>query len=566
MHDQRKRVRPSSANVHGPGVGEGTFLNESLSTGAGSRAYKLYVPRGYSRSTPTPLLVALHGCTQDAANFAAGTRFNLLADTHNFLVLYPEQSATSHPNKCWTWYHPHNQVRGSGEPALLAALVDSIKSKYTIDSNRVFITGMSAGAAMAVIVAVCYPDYFAAVGVHSGLEYKAASDLSNAHMAMMQGGPDPVLQGKLAYQSAGSAARVLPVIVFHGKSDTTVHPINGDQVIQQFAKTAAYADNSITNNANKAIPSSTHRSQVPNGHSYTVYNYENKGQVLLQKYLIDNMGHAWSGGNKMPPATFTDPKGPDASTLMWNFFASHPKVASTSTFTSRTTTRPRSQESDDIIEGVFRFVDEPMPSKSSSTTATLTPTVVISSSKRSSAQAVTVTLSAIANESGYVMNNFPYPGDLSAGILASTPQYGIVSFDTSHIPANATLESVTLKITRNYASAGNAYGKLGSLVADIKGGSGFSGSPALQGTDGTASADANTVCTMSLASVPGVTAQGNVAPSAFRYINRVGRTQLRFRFTVASVNSYGTDYVGFCGGEMRNIEGNRPLMVITYRE
>src|SRR5437667_617192 len=109
MHNRREWAQPmaNSANVHS-GHG-GIFLSGTFE---GSRPYKLYIPRGYSNGTPVPLLVALHGCTQDPDNFAAGTRFNMLADTYNFLVLYPQQARKNHITRCWTWYERGSQELG----------------------------------------------------------------------------------------------------------------------------------------------------------------------------------------------------------------------------------------------------------------------------------------------------------------------------------------------------------------------------------------------------------------------------------------------------------------------
>jgi poly(hydroxyalkanoate) depolymerase family esterase len=327
MHTSGKFARLWAAASRFFQVHRGTFHSDTFFQSAGARLYKLYVPRNYTHGRPTPLLVALHGCTQDPDSFAAGTRFNMLADQYTFLVLYPQQDSSDNAGKCWNWFISANQARGRGEPALLAGMIDHIASHYSVDPDRVFIAGMSAGAAIAVIMGACYPDYFAAIGVHSGLEYKGATDLVGAQIAMSRGGPDPALQGKLAYLSAGSAARVLPVIVFHGTRDESVAPINGDQVIQQFVSTDDYADDGIANNSVSASPSSINIGQVPNGYSYTVSTYIYQGHVLLQHYTIDGMGHAWSGGSTAPPATFTDPGGPDASSIMWNFFADHPKKA-----------------------------------------------------------------------------------------------------------------------------------------------------------------------------------------------------------------------------------------------
>jgi poly(hydroxyalkanoate) depolymerase family esterase len=324
-----QKERSQAASVVEKGTGE--FLSGTFSNSAGVRPYKLYIPAGYSPATPAPLLVALHGCTQDPDNFATGTRFNMLADRHTFLVLYPQQTRAHQPRKCWGWYSPVNQKRGSGEPAILAGLIDDVLSRYTLDENRIFITGMSAGAAMAVIMGACYPDYFAAVGVHSGLEFRAAHDLISAASAQIRGGPDPDAQGELAYLSAGEAARVMPVIVFQGNKDYRVYPINSDQVIQQFARANDYADDGLANNSISSVPNHLQTVLVPGGYSYTIYTYKHRDRVLMQMYNIDDLGHAWSGGSSTPPATYTDPKGPDASSIMWDFFTAHPKATDTLT-------------------------------------------------------------------------------------------------------------------------------------------------------------------------------------------------------------------------------------------
>lgn len=523
----------------------GNFISGTYNGSAGTRPYKLYIPSSYTSGTAMPLLVALHGCTQNPDNFAAGTRFNSLADTYGFLVLYPQQTSTYNSSSCWNWFDPSHQSRGSGEPAIIAGMVDYVKSNYTVDANRVFVTGMSAGAAMSAIMGACYPDYFAAIGVHSGLEYKAATSLTGASSAQMSGGPNPDTQGQLAYQCAGSAARVLPVIVFQGNSDFTVYPVNGDQVIQQFAQTDDYADDGSDNNTITATATSSQTGQVSGGYSYTVYNYNYNGQLLLQKYKIDTMGHAWSGGSTASPATFTDPKGPDASTIMWNFFASHPKAGTSPTPTPAPTATPTPTPTP----------GGPTPTPTPAPTPTPTPTP---------GQPVTVTLTSVGAEDGYVMNNFAYANDLSVGSSAGAQQFGFLSFDTSTIPAGATVTGATLKLVRNYASAGNAFGNLGSLVADIKGGSGFSGSTALQGGDASAAADASAICTLSAATSAGAISQGSLTTGAFQYINRGGKTQFRLRFTIARASTYGTDYVGFYAGEAVTA-ANRPVLVITYQ-
>src|SRR5579859_1218868 len=441
----------ASANV---ARGSGSFLSGTFSNSSGSRPYMLYIPTNYAQGTALPLLVVLHGCTQDPNNIATGTRFNTLADQYNFIVLYPQQTSTYNNLSCWNWFVPADQNRGSGEPDIIAGMVNMVKSNYTVDNNRVYVTGISAGAAMSVIMGACYPDVFAAIGVHSGLEYKSATDTSSATTAESQGGPAPETSGTNANACAGSTARVLPVIVFQGTSDYTVYPVNASQVISSFAE----ADDLAASNDNNTISDnvdSTQNGSVPNGYSYTITTSNYNGNPLLVKYLVSGMGHAWSGGSTASPATYTDAKGPDASTIMWNFFAANPKSGGAPTATPRPTNTPGGP------------------------TATPTHTPVPTATPVSTP--TTATFFFVKQKTAYEMSGFAYTYDLSVGSSAGAQQYGFVSFDTSTIPAGATITSVTLQLTSNYASFGNPWSSLGQEQTDIKGGSGFSGSTALQG-------------------------------------------------------------------------------------
>lgn len=296
----------------------GQFVNKVSTDG---RAYKLYIPSRHDGQTPLPLVVMLHGCTQNPDDFAAGTGMNILAEQQGFLVAYPEQPIFANMNKCWNWFFPINQSRGMGEPASIAQVVNQIKKEYSVDHNRVYISGLSAGGAMSVIMGATYPDVFAAVGVGAGLEYKAAVTVAGAYAAMYSGGPNPEQQGELAYRAMGTAARPVPTIVFHGTADSTVHPVNADQVITQWAKTNDLASGVETIDD---IPEGSEQGKVPGGRDYTRFFYKDgSGNILMEKYMIKGMGHAWSGGNSA--GSYTDPKGPNASRILWKFFAAHPK-------------------------------------------------------------------------------------------------------------------------------------------------------------------------------------------------------------------------------------------------
>jgi poly(hydroxyalkanoate) depolymerase family esterase len=305
----------------------GSWQQYTYSGTGGSRPYFVYTPATYTPGTAVPVIVMLHGCTQTPADFAAGTGMNALADTKNFLVVYPQQTSSYNQNQCWNWYDPAHQSRGSGEPAIIAGIVKEVMantSKWTVDTSRIYVTGLSAGAAMSAIMGATYPDLFAAIGVHSGLEYKSATTQNDAFTAMRSGGPDPAVQGQAAYNAMGSYARVVPTIVFQGTGDYTVYPINGDQTIQQYMKTDALASGG-TYKATFNSPSSTTNGQVSGtqGRAYTISRWnDNNGNLVEEYWKVTSMGHAWSGGSTS--GSYTDPNGPNASQAMYDFFMAHP--------------------------------------------------------------------------------------------------------------------------------------------------------------------------------------------------------------------------------------------------
>jgi poly(hydroxyalkanoate) depolymerase family esterase len=309
---------------HATGAQAGDWVSGSASNSSGSRNFKLWVPSGYDKRKSSPLVMMLHGCMQKPEDLATISGMNDVADKNNFLVVYPEQPADANPLKCWNWFDPRHQARDSGEPALLAAIVKQVQASNRIDADRIFVVGISAGAAMAVVMGVTYPDLFDGIGVCAGLEFKAATSAETGLAAMKQGGPDPKQQGLIAFKSItenlrGKSKRHLPVIVFQGDADPYVNPLNADQLIAQWAETNDYLDDARNNGSIKSQPSSTTEGSVPGGHQFAKSSYNDRaGRLLMEKWIVKGLGHAWSGS---PAASaFGDPKGPNASQEMWRFF------------------------------------------------------------------------------------------------------------------------------------------------------------------------------------------------------------------------------------------------------
>jgi poly(hydroxyalkanoate) depolymerase family esterase len=264
----------------------------------------------------------LHGCTQDAAGFAAASRMDEAADRHGFVVVYPQQDRGRNPQGCWSWFRREHQVRGGGEPAALAAIVREVMAttaRWTIDRRRVFVAGLSAGGAMAAILAATYPDLFAAAAVHSGLAYGSATSLESAFGAMARGSAAQSALGAAAHSAMGAHARAVPSIVIHGTADQTVAPINADQLLAQAIAANRLATPQTCGDLDIARPSSTARGQLERGHPYTRARWTDARGTLVHELLkVEGLGHAWSGG--APGHPHSDPRGPNAAEAIWRFF------------------------------------------------------------------------------------------------------------------------------------------------------------------------------------------------------------------------------------------------------
>ena len=278
-------------------------LRQTHRAAPGSRDYLLYLPARRPVGK-MPLVVMLHGCTQTAEDFAAGTGMNALAEEFGCLIAYPAQPAGANPQQCWNWFRPEDQARDRGEPALIAGLTREIQRDHPADPARTYVSGLSAGGAAAVLVAAAYPDIFSAVGVHSGLPAGSASDIAQALAAMRSG------------TRSEPHRSVVPTIAFHGQADSTVHPKNGAAILAQ-ALHAMHAMPDLRKTQQKGVSDGGRRYRA-------TAHVDGDGRSFAELWEIEGAGHAWAGGD--PAGSYTDPRGPDASRRMLQFFLQHSRA------------------------------------------------------------------------------------------------------------------------------------------------------------------------------------------------------------------------------------------------
>ncbi len=281
-----------------PPVPQGaSFETRTFACRAGARSYKVYLP-SHARERPRGLIVMLHGCTQNPDDFALGTGMNAVAETHGFAVAYPAQTQSHNASSCWNWFNPRDQRRDAGEPAIIAGLTRELVTELGVDSANVFVAGLSAGGAMAVVMGETYPELYAGVGVHSGLPTGAATDVASA-FAAMRSGATSVARG-------ASSTRPMRTIVFHGTADRTVHLSNAERIVADAMPDAA--STSVEMVAGQAGRRGYTRTVIANP----------AGDTMVEQWTIEGAGHAWSGGHS--GGSYVDPAGPDASTEMMRFF------------------------------------------------------------------------------------------------------------------------------------------------------------------------------------------------------------------------------------------------------
>jgi poly(hydroxyalkanoate) depolymerase family esterase len=296
------RLSKSAATRPDTLAGPGTWSKGVAISPAGARRYLFYKPPLASAATRLPLLVMLHGCTQDAKSFARGTLMHRVAARDGFCVLWPEQDRLANVNGCWNWYETRSG-RAFGEATSIIAAIDHASVRHKIDRSRVAVAGISAGASLAALLGMRHPERFKAVAMHSGIGPGAASSSSNV-LGAMQGRRKPHV-AVVAPTAELHATSLPPLLVIQGTADLVVRPSNGRDVAQ------AWAD---------ALGSrSTATRTVQRGKRYpmAVTDFKIKSRTVVSLCEVSHLGHAWSGG--AAKQAFSDPKGPDASRMIWAF-------------------------------------------------------------------------------------------------------------------------------------------------------------------------------------------------------------------------------------------------------
>jgi len=314
--------------------------------------YVLYVPTAVAAKPhkKAPLLVYLHGCNQNAADAATGSRLEQLAEEKGLLVLFPEQTrpvgstaplTDGNGSGCWNWFLPDHQSRDRGEPGTIAALTRDVAGRFAVDDNRIWLGGVSAGADMATILAATYPDLYAAVAPIAGCAYLTCADVS----------------GVAAHRAMDKRARVVPALVVQGSADMVNNAAMGSTAVAQWLGTNDLADDGQANGSVPKTPSSVVNRDAERGtasgdpcignsrlpclggvlglKSYptTVLRYDDRdGRSVVEVLVIHGANHAYTGGNpaayddKGTKATFVDPVGPDLAHAMYDFFRAHSRT------------------------------------------------------------------------------------------------------------------------------------------------------------------------------------------------------------------------------------------------
>lgn len=317
-----KLKAPRAVPAPAPGKWMKTSFSSAVLQGGrspGRMSYWLYLPNRPDLNS-LPLVVMLHGCAQTATQFAQSTRMNQLAEEKGFAVLYPQQPATHNTGRCWRWYKKSVQ-KGGGEVKSVVAIINHVTDRYALDRSRIYIAGISAGAAMANIIAMNHPHLIAAVGLHSGSAFGTAQTPMEGYKVMQRGASSALYAAVHEAASRFAQFPTMPAILIHGREDSIVRPINLEHLAEQFRELHHLAGH----DRKKVLVKITEKPAGPrSGNAYKSYEYYSGTAMILKACEVFGLDHAWSGGDGS--MRFSEGLGPDASKLMWDFFSRHQRV------------------------------------------------------------------------------------------------------------------------------------------------------------------------------------------------------------------------------------------------
>jgi poly(hydroxyalkanoate) depolymerase family esterase len=262
-----------------PGSGGSASLTQVSSFGSNPGNLTMYKYAPSSASSNAGVVVALHGCTQTASEYASRSGWNELADQYGFYVIYAQQPSSNNQNSCFNWFESGDISRGRGEALSIKQMVDKMKSDYSIDSTRVFVTGLSAGGYMTAAMVAAYPDVFAGGAIMAGGPYKCALGMTAAFQCMSPG-PDksPSQWGSLVKNAASYSGKYPKISIFQGDGDYTVKSKNATELVEQWTNVHGI---DTTPEVNENFRGTTHKV------------YKNaQGEALVEYYLVSGMGHA----------------------------------------------------------------------------------------------------------------------------------------------------------------------------------------------------------------------------------------------------------------------------------
>lgn len=227
--------------------------------------------------TALPLVVVLHGCTQTAAGYDRGSGWSELAAAYGFAMMFPEQQRSNNPNRCFNWFASGDTKRGEGEALSIAQMIEAMIERRAIDDRRVFISGLSAGGAMASTMLALYPELFAGGAILAGLPHGAAASVHEALQQMRAHSPDSRSSGSAIKRASSHRGSWPAVSIWHGTADTVVSPSNSDAIARQWKEV-------------HGIAGAPDEDEPVEGHAHRVWR-DAKGKLLVEEYRIAGMGH-----------------------------------------------------------------------------------------------------------------------------------------------------------------------------------------------------------------------------------------------------------------------------------